>query len=214
MPGIGIDTVRYDPARVSDADVAAIRAELALDGRPLMLMIAAYDPGKRHDHVLHAFAGLSRDTDAVLAFAGDGPLRVQTERLAATLGMSDRVRFLGNRRDVEVLVRASSAVLLASDREGLPRSIMEALSLEVPVIGSRVRGVRDLLAEGTGLLVEPGDVEGLERAMRRLLGDPAEAREMGLRGRKMMRRDYDVQHIIRLHDDLYRHLKDRGRARP
>ena len=65
----------------------------------------------------------------------------ETRKLARALGVADRVHFLGHRPDIPALVRASVAVLLPSEREGLPRSVMEALSLGVPVVGTRIRGI-------------------------------------------------------------------------
>ena len=146
-------------------------------------MIAEFVPGKRHRDALAAFARLGRP-DVWLALAGTGPLVDEMKRRAAELGVADRVRFLGVRRDIPALVRASVAVLLPSEREGLPRSAMESMSLGVPVIGSRIRGTADLLEGGCGLLVPVGDSAALADALARILDHPEEAREMARRGRE------------------------------
>jgi glycosyltransferase involved in cell wall biosynthesis len=125
------------------------------------------------------------------------------KRLAARLGIGDRVHFLGERRDIAALIRASVATVLPSRREGLPRSVMESLSLGVPVIGSDIRGTRDLLADGCGLLVRIGDIEGFAGAMNWVLEHPDEARAMGRRGLAEMEK-YDVSCIVRLHEAVYR----------
>lgn len=202
MPGIGVDTESYCGRAVSDRDLERVRQEMKLgDDSTLFLMIAEFIPRKRHQDVLHAFARLGRP-EAHLALAGDGPLEPTMQQLARTLGIQDRVHFLGFRRDIPTLIRASSAVLLSSRQEGLPRSIMEALCLEVPCIGSDIRGTRDLLADGCGILVPVGDVEGWARAMARIIDDPAEAKAMGRQGRIRMN-DYDLRHIVRMHEELY-----------
>ena len=203
MPGIGVDTGRYDPAKVADADVAGVRAALGLVADvPLFLVVGEFIPRKRHQDALRAFATLS-DRRAHLALAGDGPLREPLRRLTAELGLGGRVHFLGFRRNIPALVRASSAVILVSAQEGLPRCVMEALSLEVPVIGSDIRGTHELLADGCGLLVPTGDVPRLVEAMMYVLNDPEEARAMGRRGRAKMRAGFGLDAILRRHDELY-----------
>ena len=202
MPGIGLDTTYYAPAAVFDEDVAAVRRELGLSARDsLLLMIAGFDPGKRHRDVLQALARLGRE-DAHLAFAGEGCLFAEMKRLAGELKIQQQVHFLGRRSDIPALVRASVATCLPSEREGLARSVMESLSLEVPVIGANARGIRDLLDGDCGVLVEVGDVEGLRQAMAWVLEHPGEARAMGKRGRERMA-EYDIRHILNMHEQLY-----------
>jgi glycosyltransferase involved in cell wall biosynthesis len=202
MPGIGVDLDRYAPAAVSETDVSRVRRELALGAASrLFLMIAEFIPRKRHRDALAAFARLDRP-DARLAFAGTGPLVDEMQRRAAELGVADRVHFLGLRRDIPALVRASVAVLLPSQQEGLPRSAMESMSLGVPVVGSRIRGTADLLEGGGGVLVPVGDVTALTDTLARILDHPEEAREMGRRGRERAA-SYHLEIIIAMHEALY-----------
>lgn len=205
MPGIGVDMVAFAPDRVSAEAVAAVRAELNLvPEQPLFLMIAEFSPGKRHQDALRAFS-LLRHSGAHLAFAGTGRMELAMKRLAKKLGIDHRVHFLGFRRDIPALIRASVATILPSEREGLPRSIMESLSLEVPVIGTDIRGIRDLLADHSGLLVPLGDVVALAFAMDWILDHPEQATEMGLRGRSRMRY-FELNEVIARHEALYASL--------
>ena len=126
----------------------------------------------------------------------------EMKRRAAELGVADRVHFLGVRRDIPALVRASVAVLLPSEQEGLPRSAMESMSLGVPVVGSCIRGTADLLEGGGGVLVPVGDLGALTDALARILDHPEEAREMGRRGRERVASCH-LGTIITLHDALY-----------
>jgi glycosyltransferase involved in cell wall biosynthesis len=87
-------------------------------------------------------------------------------------------------------------------REGLPRSIMEALCLEVPVIGTDIRGTRDLVTGETGILVKVGDVNALTKAMAWILDHEDRARIMGLKAHEKMA-DYDTSRIIEGHEALY-----------
>ena len=184
MPGIGVDPEQFSPAAVPPDEVVGVRASLGVDGNaPLFLVIAEFIPRKRHCDALQAFARLGRP-DAHLAFAGNGPLMPDMQRLAAQLGIAERVHFLGYRRDTPALIRAAQAVVLCSEQEGLPKSIMEALSMETPAIGTDIRGTHDLLADGCGLLAPLGQTERLTQAMAWVLDHSMEARTMARRARK------------------------------
>lgn len=203
MPGIGVNTAYYNRDAVTASELARVREELGVTkDAPLFLMVAEFSPGKRHRDALMAFARLKR-ANAHLAFAGPGPLMGKMQQLASNLGLNGRVHFLGFRRDIPVLMRASVATLLPSEREGLPRSVMESLLLEVPVIGTNIRGTRDLLAGGGGLMVEVGDVEELAKSMSWILDHPEEALAMGRQGRLQIETNYDQKHILTLHEALY-----------
>ena len=201
-PGIGVDTNYYSPEKISRADIQKARQELGLTEEDvLFLCIAEFTANKRHRDILQALANLNRE-NIHIAFAGDGSLRLEMEKLAVDLGLQNQTHFVGFRPDVPVLISAATALLLTSKREGLPRSIMEALCLETPVIGTDIRGIRDLLDEGCGLLIQVGDFHGLASAMAWLLDHPQKAIAMGKQGRKKMA-NYDVKNIISLYEDIY-----------
>ncbi|HEY9852384.1 MAG TPA: glycosyltransferase family 4 protein [Leptolyngbyaceae cyanobacterium] len=202
MPGIGVDLQQYNRNAISDAVVVQALKELGLAPEtPLFLSIAEFIPRKRHRDVLQAFAKVARP-EAHLAFAGSGPLMPEMQQLAAALGVAERVHFLGFRRDIPTLIKASVATVLVSEQEGLPRSVMESLCLEVPVIGTEIRGIKDLLEGDCGLLVKLGNVEELSQAMTGILDHPIAAKAMGKRGGELMA-SYDLQHILNLHEALY-----------
>ncbi|MEW6107067.1 MAG: glycosyltransferase family 4 protein [Bacillota bacterium] len=215
VPGIGIDTEVYSPGMVNPEDVATVRASLGLTREDnLFVMVAEFNPGKRHRDVVKALARLGRSS-VHLAFAGDGPLVERVKMQVRRLGLEGRVHFLGFRRDVPTLMRAATATLMPSEREGLNRSVMESLALEVPVIGSDARGVRDLLEDGCGVVVPVGDVETLARAMAWVLDHPEEAQEMARKGRQRVVAQHDIRHILKLHDEIYAELLgDQWRAQP
>jgi glycosyltransferase involved in cell wall biosynthesis len=201
-PGIGVDIGHYDPNSISLAETTAIREELGLAPQDkLFLCVAEFTKNKRHRDILSALKQLSR-AEVHLALAGDGTERANIEKLAVELGLQGRVHFLGFRPDIPALIRTSVAVLLASQREGLPRSIMEALCLETTVIGSDIRGTRDLLSDSCGILFPVGDVTALTSAMSFILDNSDKAIAMGRKGRQKML-NYDVQKIIQAYSQLY-----------
>ena len=202
MPGIGVDIRKYNPEKVKSEDIDKIRQELQLrDQDHLLLMIAEFNPGKRHRDALNAFAALKR-SDAVLALAGVGPLESEIKTLSQQLGIAEKVRFLGYRRDIPVLLKASSALVLPSEREGLPRSIMESLCLGTPVISTKIRGVEDLLEGHCGLMTDVGDVSAMTKAMSWMLDNTLDAIAMGQRGQTRMQ-DFDLSNVVRMHEELY-----------
>ncbi|HEY3265343.1 MAG TPA: glycosyltransferase [Armatimonadota bacterium] len=208
MPGIGVDTDRLTPETVSQEQIAAARRSIGLSPTDsLFLMVAEFNPGKRHKEAVTAFARLG-DGPHHLAFAGVGRMEPEIRALVAEKGLATRVHFLGFRDDIPALMRASVATLLPSEREGLPRSVMESLCLEVPVIGSDIRGIRDLLQEGGGRMTPVGDVAALTDAMGWILHHPEEAAASARRGRQWMTR-FDLRRVVAMHEELY----DRALAR-
>jgi len=202
MPGIGVDRQIYalEEGIVRDADQLRRCLGMADDNR-LLLAVGELNQNKQPGLILDAFADLPL-TNVHLAFAGPGPLERELRMQAERLGVQKRTHFLGARSDIPVLLAAASALVLASRREGLPRSIMEALCMELPCIGSDVRGTRDLLADGCGVIFRPDDRAGLTRAMAWVLDRPEEARSLAQCGHAKMR-DFDIRRILQLHEDLY-----------
>lgn len=202
MAGIGVDLQYYNRDMVSDASVTALRQELGIGAQtPLLLSVAELNANKRHVDLLGAFAKLAR-TDVHFAFVSTGPLRAKIEQLAIELGVLGRIHFLGRRSDIPVLMKAATANILVSGREGLPRTILESLALEVPTVGTKVRGTQDLLAGCYGLLIDVGDVVSLTAAIDWILDRPEEANNMAKRGREHIA-NYDLNCIIKCHEELY-----------
>ncbi len=189
MPGIGIDPEHYAPSDVASDE-------------PVFLMIAEFTANKRHCDVIAALARM-QNRSGRLMLLGEGPTEAAIRAQVQAAGLSDRVEFAGLQRDVRPWIQKARALVLPSFREGLPRSVMEALSSGVPVIGSQIRGISDLLANGGGKLFPPGDVDSLTAHLDWFAEHPAEARHMGETGRASIAK-YDVKNVIALHEELYR----------
>lgn len=193
MPGIGVDTDLYRP-----------RSARTRNGRDhaRIIVVGELNRNKRPLDVVRALS-ISSHKSSELSFVGDGPLAKQVLTVAQALGLADRVRLLGFRSDVSDLVSQSDVLVLASSREGLPRSVLEAMSAEIPVVGTNIRGTRDLLNTGAGLLYEVGDVPALARALDTILTDAELARRLGRAGRQAALATYATEHLIELHRSLY-----------
>lgn len=165
MPGIGLDLEKYSPTPAMRERALSIRLELGLNSQDtLFTMIAEFNPGKRHRDALQALA-LTNNKQVHLALAGNGPLRPDMIQLSQTLNIENQVHFLGFRNDIIPLILASKATVLPSEREGLPRSMMESICLGVPVIGADSRGIRDIITESNGVLFPVGNVQTLAEAL-------------------------------------------------
>jgi glycosyltransferase involved in cell wall biosynthesis len=170
-----------------------VRRELEPGDRSLVLAVGRLHEQKGHDVLLRAAADV---TDACFALAGDGPERARLERLAAELGIADRVRFLGTRNDVPDLLAAADVVVLPSRYEGLPLSLLEAMAAGVPVVASRIPGNDELVEDRrTGVLVAPGDAAALAEALRQLLADPARRAALAEQGRKQVADRYTARAV-------------------
>ncbi|MGH6746845.1 glycosyltransferase [Novosphingobium sp.] len=155
-------------------------------------------PQKNHAMLLRAFAHAARPSDS-LTIAGEGPERGAIERLAAELGIADRVRLAGHLASIDPLMAEADAFVLSSDYEGLPGVIVEALAAGLPVLSTDCCVSMDCLVEGgrTGLLVPRGDeqafADGLAR-IRDFAGDPQRARDIAAR--------YEVEEAARRYLDM------------
>ncbi|MEM6610843.1 MAG: glycosyltransferase family 4 protein [Cyanobacteria bacterium P01_C01_bin.72] len=201
-PGIGLELDKYDRDGVTQAQVEAVRQELGLTQEDtLLLTVAEFTPNKRHRDQLLALKQLDR-SDVHLALAGDGDTRPDIEKLAQELGIEEQVHCLGFRYDIPALICASRSLLLTSQREGLPRSIMEAFCAATPVIGTKVRGIKDLLSDNCGLLVDVGDIPALAQAIQQMVDEPHLAQALGANGRQKIA-TYDVKNIIEQYSQIY-----------
>jgi glycosyltransferase involved in cell wall biosynthesis len=206
----GVDINRFKRA---DVDAIWKRRELGLPAEgPLVGCVARLVPVKGVDYLLEAAPGIRATIpQATVVFVGDGPLRQTMEARATALGMNGAVAFLGLRKDVPDILPLFDVVVLPSLNEGMGRAAVEAMASGKPVVGSRVGGIQDLVADGVnGLLVPPGDAPALAAAVIRCLRDPARAALMGRQGRTAADA-YSIEAMLEKIERLYgRWLRARG----
>jgi glycosyltransferase involved in cell wall biosynthesis len=214
MPGIGVDTGKYSRSGVDPDDFTRARRAMGVGSvTPMFVVVGELNRNKRPGDVIEALA-LMHHSEAVLVLVGEGRERARLEALAGIKGLRDRVRFTGFVGDVRPLVGSATALVLASRREGLSRSIMEALALEVPVVASTARGNRELVDGDSGFIVPTGDIRGMASAMDWLADHPVERLEMGSHARKRMVDRYDLLNLVRLHEQMYAGMLAGRIARP
>ncbi len=203
IPGIGVDTERFSPDAASPSEIAAVRAGLRVPRDAFMLaMVAEFAPVKRHEHLLAALAKV-RDERVMAVFVGDGPLESTLREKMVAHGLSDRVRWAGYRRDVPAVLAASDALALVSEREGLARSVLEAMATGKPVIGTRTRGIADAVGPDAGWLVDKEDADALAAAIDEAASDPAECAARGAAARQRVFDEFALPAIITAYEELY-----------
>jgi glycosyltransferase involved in cell wall biosynthesis len=161
-----------------------------------LVMVARFEPQKDHATLLRALGGLLAHPWE-LELIGDGPLRGDMEALAGRLGISARVRFLGQRTDVDRILAQSQVSLLVSNWEGFPLSILEAMRAGLPIVASSVGGVDEAVRDGeTGFVVPRGDIELLRDRIHRLLLSPALRLSLGAQGRTRYEQCFTLDQLV------------------
>lgn len=168
----GVDTERFHV----DADRAALRARLGVQGQPLMVSVGNLVPLKGHDLVIEAL-GLLREQglDARLCIIGAGPQRPALEALCARLGLDDQVRFLGAlpQQELAAWYAAADMLLLASEREGWPNVLLECMACGTPVVATAVGGIPEIVQVPlTGRVVEERSASSLAAAAKAVWQSP------------------------------------------
>ncbi|MDT0619871.1 glycosyltransferase [Salinisphaera sp. P385] len=199
----GIDTgaFAFDPVAR-----AHVRSELGLEeSTPLLLAMGRLWEQKDYPNLLHALAGLGAGpVPPTLVIVGDGPLRDELGARADSLGVADRVRFLGVRHDVPALMSACDLFVLSSAWEGFGLVVAEAMACERPVVATDCGGVREVVG-GAGFLAPPRDAQALTEAMKRALYLPDEQRQrLGTAARDRVVARYSLDAMAEKYLAVYR----------
>jgi glycosyltransferase involved in cell wall biosynthesis len=179
----GIDTDTYSRDRY---DQAAIRKKLSIhESATVLIVVAALFEGKGHRDLVDAVCMLKDSYDDLcVLFVGEGPCEAKLKQQIAQSGLEKEIRLLGFRRDIAELLSVSDLFVLPSYSEGLPVSILEAMSCGVPVIATNVGGVSEIINDGgNALLVPPEQPELLAAKIRLIMQDREFAERLAGRAR-------------------------------
>jgi glycosyltransferase involved in cell wall biosynthesis len=185
--GIGDDDARANPAI----------------GNPVTItMVARFSAQKDHITLLRSLAGIS--IPYKLRLVGDGPTLPAARDEAARLGLTKHIEFCGLRKDVGNILSTSQLLVLTTNAEGFPITILEAMRAGLPVIATETGGTPESVRhEETGLLVPPRDVTAVRAALIRLLADPALRMRMGEAGRARFEREFGLTAMLGKTLDVY-----------
>ena len=203
----GVDVDRLQPA----SDALAVRQDLQIPpGTPVIGSVGRLEPVKNYRLALRALARIRElgcGPPPLLVLVGDGTERGMLEELAATLGVADRVRFLGWRDEVERLYGVFDLFTLTSRSEGTSVSLLEAMSMGLCPVVTDVGGNRMLLGPDLASLLVPSDDEAaLAAAWRRCLLDADLRQEMARRARARIQSEFSLERMVESHIEVYRQL--------
>ena len=183
-------------------------------GPPTVAVVANLHPYKGHERFLDAFALVrERLPGARAVLVGDGVERARLEAVAAAGGLTDAVTFAGQAEDPRPFVEQAHVVALASDTEGFPNALLEAMAMGRPVVATDVGGIPELVRDGVDGLLVPRQIEALADALSGLLRDPAERGRMATSARARAE-GFTWDRVVRETETVYREVLSGSSARP
>ncbi|MPQ33289.1 glycosyltransferase family 1 protein [Clostridium estertheticum] len=199
VPGVGVDTKKFCGLNI---DRREKRKELGIsDNQIALISVGELSKRKNHEVIIRALAKLN-NPNTIYFICGQGVLDEYLKDRAKELKVD--VRFLGFRKDVFEIFAATDLFVFPSLQEGLPVALMEAMSIGLSVVCSKIRGNTDLIADGKGgYLVESDDVEGFVKAIYKL-ADNAELREEIGKHNQEVVKDFDIENVNKIMCEIYK----------
>ena len=176
IPGVGVNINRIHDCKI---DKKAYKREIGVpEDCVLVLSIGEMIERKNHEVIIRALAKVE-NKNVYYAICGKGSLREHLEEIANELGVGDRVKFLGFRRDIPELCNTADISAFPSRIEGLGLAGIEAMAAGVPLVSSNVHGILDYVLDGkTGYAIDPEDVDGYAKAIASLAGNETLRKDM------------------------------------
>lgn len=181
----------------------------------VVVMVAGLRRWKAHDVLLKAAARLLPEIpDLHFLLAGDGSQRANLEQLAVDLGIDHNVHFLGNISDVVGLLKSADLVVLSSEHEAFPLSLLEAMAAERPIVATNVGSVPEMIEDGVnGYIVEVGAVDEFAIAMLRVLESPERGRALGQAGRRIVEDRFRIEDTVSRYESIFQEWVETGPSR-
>jgi len=171
---------------------------------PVFALVGRLSSVKGLDIALAALAHPAMPASATFLVIGTGPLEDSLIRESRQAGLEDRMRFLGFKTNVYDYLAHVDGLLMPSLHEGLPYTLLEAMSFGKPTLGSRVGGIEEVLSDGeNGILYDVGDVGAVASACARIAEDPGLARRLGENAARMQRERYTLETMKNAYDKIY-----------
>ncbi len=206
----GVDTARFDPVKYEEERLI-VRREWGLPPDAVVLgTLCRLVPDKGIDCLLRVIAILVSGYQNVhCVICGDGSLRLSLKDMVEDLNISRHVTFTGYRQDTPRILAAFDVFILPTRREGFGRSFVEAMSMEVPVLGSRISPLTEIIVEGkTGLLSEVDTPEAFAAAASRLVVSKDLRCQMGKAGRAHVIENFGQRRMCEAYERLFSEYHD------
>lgn len=203
--GIGIDLGKYKENK--NLDKTKLRASVGLnDDDFIVLAVGELNKNKNHIVILEAIKQIS-NSKIKFVICGQGPRKEEYEKFIKENKLEDRIKLLGFRKDVKDFVQASDIFVMPSLREGLPRSMLEAMAYGKPIVASKIRGCRDLVGNNEGgYLCDPTSVSEFVLSIEKLFSDKNKYNQCSARNKKEVE-NYSFDKVNKQMIEIYSNIK-------
>ncbi|MBN2012835.1 N-acetyl-alpha-D-glucosaminyl L-malate synthase BshA [candidate division KSB1 bacterium] len=196
-----------DTLRCKNNKDACLKTTYAPNNEPILVHASNFRPVKRVGDVTRIFAEVRKQMAAKLIFIGDGPERLFVQQLARELQVQKDVIFLGEQDQMEPLLHCTDLFLLPSEQESFGLAALEAMACGVPVVGTSVGGLPEVVEHGvSGFLAPVGEIREMANYAISLLSDPKKHEAFRVAARRRVMDLYEAQSIIPQYEALYRSL--------
>ena len=201
--GIGVDLTKYSSPE--NFNRTEFRKSLGLDENDfVVLSIGELNKNKNTCRLLEIFKNIENKNVKYLV-CGQGPLMDKYNQYINENHLNDCVKMLGFRKDIPEILAASDAFIMPSLREGLPKSMMEAMSAGLPLLGSKIRGITDLIGDKGGLLFNPTQNQEIKAAIEKLADNKDLCKEYGDRNREYVK-NFSIDVVIQQLEEIYKEV--------
>ena len=208
----GVDVDRFSR---SDESRSRLRQEVGIPAAaPVCGIVAALRTEKNHLLFVRAAEKVNcQFPHAHYVIVGDGPEREQLEQATHDANLDERIHFLGTRSDISEILSMLDLFALTSHNEANPVSILEAMSVGLPVVSTDVGSVSESVKHGeTGYLAKPGDADEIARYWQKLLCDPTAASQMGATGRQSVVNNWSLESMVLGYEELIEEIYRRKQS--
>lgn len=203
IPGVGVDINKIEELKINYYEK---RKELNIPNDSIIVVsVGELNNNKNHEDIIRAI-GLLYDPNIYYIICGQGPLEQYLQNLCQNIGIEDKVRFLGYRKDVIEILKVSDIFAFPSIREGLSVSLMEAMAVGLPVVCSEIRGNTDLINHGRGgYLIRVGNIEKYAKAIKKVSYDKELCQKMQQYNRALIEKR-DINNINGIMREIYQEI--------
>ncbi len=211
---VGIDTLKFNPTNITELQKQELRKKLKLNNKPVIGFVGRLVEIKGLLELVEAFIKVRKNIDCTLLLVGSTDLKERDKTTLKTVikrikaaGIIKEVIFAGQIEDIPLYLSIMDIFVLPSHWEGMAVSPLEAMSMEIPVIVTDIRGCREEITKDTGILIPPYEVEPIVNAIANLLANPEKSKQMGKEGRKRVKKYFSIEQSISKQLDVFRNLE-------
>jgi glycosyltransferase involved in cell wall biosynthesis len=203
--GNGIDTEKYKP--INEKKRESIKNNIGIIEKRIIIFVGRLSVEKNVEGIINAWQRVNNKTkkEWTLLIVGDGPQRYNLNEMIKKFNLKDSVVFVGFRNDISECMAAADMYVSFSNNEGLSNSLLEAMSSGLPVVASRVSGVKELVEKtGSGIAVDIGDIKALANAIETMTSNNGLRKKASENARSYILGNYSIENIMKKHIELYR----------